>query len=382
MTADRTQRFARAQARITAAFELADAVEPPVMVWPIHYIACGCSADRLPPDLFESAAAMTGFQTRLCEAHLEAVDDDFQPYLTPYLGTGVLASALGCRMHFAPGRDPSVAGPCVETVAQAARLRLPDPERDGLMPRVLEMAVYMRDHGAYPVTLTDMQSPLDELLLVCGHERLYLWMYDEPALVHDLFALATEATIAWVWAQKQVTGEPLEVCYGEQGVWVPPGCGVWLADDEAVNLPPNLYAEFVAPYYPRIFTAFGSGILHFCGNGPHLAPILREMEGLRAINIGPMGRPEHFAALQDGLGGALPLIYQEMSPANPEAYFRDLLDRISLRGVVFAPQVCDCFATGEQGGMVEVCQERSVAARRILAALRELIAEKLAGETA
>jgi hypothetical protein len=90
-----------------------------------------------------------------------------------------------------------------------------------------------------------------------------------------------------------------------------------------------------------------------------------------------MGRPEHFAALQEGLGGTLPLIYQEMSPAHPEAYFRDLLDRISLRGVVFAPQVCDCFATGDQGGMVEVSQERSVAARHILAVLNALIEEKL-----
>lgn len=378
MLSDRASRFARAQQRITAAFNQADPVEPPVIVWPFHYIACGCDPDRLPADLFESAAGMTAFQTRICEEHLSAVDDDFQPYLTPYLGTGVLASAFGCRMLFAPGRDPSVAEPCVTSVADAAKLTLPDPQRDGLMPRVLETAAYMRAHGAYPVTLTDSQSPLDELVLLCGHERLYLWMYDEPALVHDLFALVTDAMIAWVQAQKQVTGEPRDACYGEQGVWVPPGCGVWLADDEAVNLPADLYAEFVAPYYPRIFRAFGSGVLHFCGNGAHLAPILREMDGLRAINTGPMGRPENFAALQRGLDGRVPLIYQEMSPADPEPYFRDLLARISLQGVVFAPQVCDRFATGDQGGLVDVVQERRVAAQTIHSALRQLIAAKQA----
>jgi hypothetical protein len=372
-------RFVAAQSRIRAAFALADPVDPPVMVWPFHYIACGCDPERLPPDLFESPAAMTEFQTRFCEEHLAAVDDDFQPYLTPYLGTGILASGFGCHMHFAPGRDPSVAAPCITSVADAARLKMPDPERDGAMPRVLELAAYMRAHGPYPVSLTDSQSPLDELALMCGHERLYLWMYDEPALVHDLFALTTEAFIGWVKAQKQVTGEALDVCHGEQGVWVPPPCGVWIADDEAVNLPPDLYAEFVAPYYPKIFEEFGGGVLHFCGCGTHLAPILRTMEGLRAINTGPVGRPEHFAALQQALSGAVPLIYQEMSPRDCDRYFGELLRRIALRGVIFAPQVCDRFATGGNGGLVDVVQDRRTAAKGILDALRRGIAAKRAG---
>lgn len=373
----RMARFARSQARIQAAFNLAEPVDPPVMVWPFHYIVCGCDPARLPDDLFQSAASMTAFQARICEEHLAAVDDDFQPYLTPYLGTGILASAFGCEMHFAPGRDPSVAGPCVETAADVAKLKLPDPQRSGLMPQVLENAAYMRAHGNYPVSLTDTQSPLDELVLMCGHERLYVWMYEEPALVHELFSLATEALIDWVTVQKQVTGEPTNECYGEQGVWVPPGCGVWLADDEAVNLPPALYEEFVAPYNARIFQQFGGGVLHFCGNGAHLAPILRKMDGLKAINSGPMGQPENFAALQRGLECSIPLIYQEMSPHNPTRYFHDLLSRISLRGVVFAPQVCDRFSTDDDGGLVGVVQDRIIAAATILSALREQIAEKI-----
>ena len=128
----------------------------------------------------------------------------------------------------------------------------------------------------------------------------------------------------------------------------------------------------------RIFRAFGGGVLHFCGNGAHLAGILRDMEGLRAINSGPMGQPENFSALQRGLQGSIPLIYQEMSPVNPARYFRELLERISLRGVIFAPQVCDRFATDDAGGLVSVLQDRRTAASTILAALREQIAIKLA----
>jgi hypothetical protein len=348
--------------------------DPPVMVWPLHYIVFGTAADKLPPDLFENPASLMAFQQRICEAHLAASDDDFVPYLTPYFGTGVLASAFGVQTRFAPGRDPSAGEPVVHTPAAVAHLRLPDPQRDGLMPRVLEAAAYMRAHGDYPVALTDMQSPLDELVLMCGHERLYLWMYDEPTMVHDLFTLVTDAFIAWVRTQKAVTGEPLDVCHGEQGVWIPSPCGVWLADDEAVNLPPYLYEEFIAPQYERVFASFGGGVLHFCGNGAHLGPIIRRMRGVRAVNTGPMGRPENLARLQAALGGAVPIIYQELAPAEPEAYYRDLLGRMSLRGLVIAPQVTDRVAGGPNGAFVAVEQERERAGARILAAIRAALA--------
>ena len=372
------ERYSRAQARLKAAFACAEPPDPPIIVWPFHYILCGTDPALLPEDLFERPEKLLEYQVFFCEQHLAAVEDDFQPYLTPYYGTGILASAFGCPMHFAPGRDPSVAAPCLTSTVDVAKLRPPNPERDGLMPRVLETAAYMRDHGPYQVSLTDTQSPLDEIILMTGHERLYIWMYEEPEMVHDLFAIVSDALIAWVKAQKAVTGEPLTTCYGEQGVWVPPGCGVWLADDEAVNLPPYLYEEFVAPCYSRIFREFGGGVLHFCGNGAHLGGILRQMEGLRAINTGPMGQPADFAKLQQVLGREIPLIYQEMSPSDPMGYFADLLSRISLCGVIFAPQVCDRFATNPHGGLTAVQQDRAQVARHIYATLRLLIDERLA----
>jgi hypothetical protein len=378
MTALSIERQARSQQRTRSAFAFMEPVDPPIIVWPLHYIVFGTDPGQVPSDLFDSPARLMDFQERICEAHIIAIDDDFQPYLTPYYGTGVLASGFGVSTYFSPGRDPSAGPPCIESPADAAKLRMPNPECDGLMPRVLEAAAYMRDHGSYPVTLTDSQSPLDELILMVGHERLYMWMYDQPTLVHDLMTLMTDAFIAWVKAQKAVTGEPMDTCYGEQGVWVPPPCGVWLADDEAVNLPPYLYEEFIAPYYVRIFKEFSGGVLHFCGNGAHIGKIVQQMEGVRAVNSGPMGTPANFAALQESLGGKIPMIYQELGPVEPEAYFSDFLDRVSLRGLVIAPQVTDCVATGPGGGFVDVIQNRVVAAKRMYDVLHRLVDEKLA----
>jgi hypothetical protein len=172
-------------------------------------------------------------------------------------------------------------------------------------------------------------------------------------------------------------GEPLNVCYGEQGVWVPPDCGVWIADDEAVNLSPRLYAEFVAPHYSRIFKSFGGGVLHFCGDGSHHGAALLQMEGLRAINSGPMSKPAAFTKLQKAVGGKIPLIYQELSPVEPETYYRALLADLSPRGVVFAPQVTDRVAIAQGAGFVEVAQDRVQTARRVQAALKSAISDRL-----
>ena len=374
---DRSARYSGAQQRISDAFAMADPTEPPVLVWPFHYIVFGTDPSAAPADLFDSPQNIIDFQVKWCEQHLLAVDDDFQPYLTPYYGTGILASGFGCQTVFAPGRDPAVSGPCLTSISDAARLRLPDPQKDGLLPRVLETAAYMRAHGPYPVSLTDSQSPLDELILMCGHERLYLWMYDQPELVHHLMELVTEAFIQWVKAQKAVTGEPRDICYGEQGVWVPPGVGVWIADDEAVFISPKLYAEFVAPYYSRIFKEFGGGVLHFCGDGSQHGPALLQIEGLRAINSGPMSKPALFARLQKAVQGKIPLIYQELSPVEPESYYRALLADLSLRGVVFAPQVTDRVAIVQGAGFVDVNQDRVQAARRVHSVLKDLLAETL-----
>jgi hypothetical protein len=368
-----TARIDVAKSRITSAFQFDRKVEPPAMIWPLHYIIFGTDPAVVPADIFDDPAVMTRFQVDICERHLAGgVNDDFVPYLTPYLGTGILASAFGCETHFAPGRDPSVAAPCVTSIEEAKRLRPIDPERDGLCPRVLATGAWMREHGPYPVGLTDSQSPLDELVLICGHERFYMWMFDEPALVHDLMSVVTESFIAWVKKQKEVFGEAIDACHGEQGVWIPQPCGVWMADDEAVNLPADLYATFIAPYYKKIFAEFSGGVLHFCGDGSHHASTFLAMDGLRAINAGPMGAPVNLAKLQRATQGRIPLIYQELSPSDPESYFHRLLSGLDPCGVVFAPQVTDRVATGNSGP-IEVNQDRTKAAVTIHQALRRAI---------
>jgi hypothetical protein len=89
-----------------------------------------------------------------------------------------------------------------------------------------------------------------------------------------------------------------------------------------------------------------------------------------------MSVPAAFARLQKALRGKIPLIYQELSPVEPESYYRALLQGITLRGVVFAPQVTDRTAISLGAGFVEVKQDRVRAARQVYAALQQALAER------
>lgn len=144
--------------KIERAFNREQVTDPddvPILVNTPCYFAFG-SRDK-PADYFTNPASMLAYQAQGYEAHLRRVNDDYVPYFMPWFGTGVLASAFGCQIRVpdALDDDPAVAGPCVTSPAEAARLTLPDPTRDGWMPRVLESIDFARAYGDLPVGLTD-----------------------------------------------------------------------------------------------------------------------------------------------------------------------------------------------------------------------------------
>lgn len=371
-------------AKLARTLRLADLSAPedlPVLVNTPCYFAFG--SRRVPEDYFSSPASMVAYQVDGYERHLHAVQDDFIPYFMPWFGTGVLASAFGCPIGLAagPGNDPAVTGPCVTSPAQAARLRLPDPHRDGWMPRVLDAIDYALSESDLPPGLTDMQGPLDTLGLMCGQAQLYEWMYREPKMVHELFDLVTTAFIEWVKVQKQRIGEPLERSNGLQGVVWPPGVGIWESDDDLVLLDAGLYREFVVPCVARICAAFGGGSVHYCGNGSQQIENLLQVDGLRVVCNSPLGDFAAFAQLQQRLGSHSVVQIQDAAPRDIEDYYPRLFAGVTdWRGIVLAPFVVDTLAMDSQGGYAEVDWEPFDAANRIVTVARECVRRHLAGE--
>ncbi len=370
-------------AKIRRAFRrepITSAEEVPILVNTPAYFAFGST--NKPRDYYSNPASMLAYQSQGYENHLKRVDDDYVPYFMPWFGTGVLASGFGAKVKVPddPADDPAVLEPLLKSPLDVARLRLPDPAKDGWMPRVLAAIDYAVAQNDLPVGLTDMQGPLDTAGQLCGQAQLYQWMYTEPAAVHDLMSLITEAFIAWVKVQKQHIGEALDWSYGLQGAFSP-GCGVWESDDDLVLINAQLYGQFVAPYVSRIFAAFGGGSLHFCGNGVHQLGNFKRMEALKVINTSALGRFAEFNQLCETMRGRVTIQLQDASPAEPETYYPQIFaEMVDFSGLMLVTFVMDNVGMDNHGGYIPMVWEPFEAANRIVKSVRQAVAKRLAGE--
>ena len=341
----------------------------------------GFGNNKRPKEYWEDPAVMVKFQEDAFMSHLSQVDDDAMPYFMPWFGTGVLASGFGCPVKEATGNgdDPAVEGFVVKSLSDAAKLKMPDPYQDGQMPKVLEFIDYARQNSDLPIGLTDMNSPLSTMMQICGYENAFIWMYDEPAAVHDLMSKITEAFTSWVKLQKQHAGYDFDETGGLQGVTSPRGVGIWVSDDDLITMTPALYEEFVVPYYSKIFKEFGGGHVHYCGNGNHQTDNLLKIEHIRAINNSPMGNAEVFSQLVKKAGcGRMTIEIQDAAPWDIETYYPALFDKIDdIRGLMLATFIEDNLGMDNKGNTMIIKRDAIADAKRVVKTVRECIAKKL-----
>lgn len=127
----------------------------------------------------------------------------------------------------------------------------------------------------------DLQGPLDAVEVIWG-SSIFTAFFETPGLVHALLELVTQTYTAFMreW-QRIVPFSPEGNCH-----W---GCyhrgGLMLRLDSAMNISPQLYAEFSRPYDQRLLDAFNGGAVHFCGKGDHFIESLSGLNGLYAVNL-------------------------------------------------------------------------------------------------
>lgn len=327
-------------ARIAAAYRHEAVERPPVLIGDANYWITGEDPDLIPSDYFEEGAydSMLAFQLAKIEAHLARTPDDiYIPFLFPWYGTGVVPSAIGCRILFQAGEEPAVEGPVVDDPAVVSRLEAPDPKRDGLMPRVLGCIDHFRANSELPISFTDNQGPLNIALNLVGLERLCVWMFEHPSVVHELMDFCTTVLIDWVRLQKQRAGAPSTGGAFPHMIAIPPGFGgVWLSDDDSTVLSPDLYREFVVPYNGRVFEAFGGGTLHYCGNARHQLENYLATPSLVGLNAWCMGEFEQVIEAQRVVGDRAAIMVCDYTPTDMEAYFSDLFAGLQPAGAIVA----------------------------------------------
>jgi uroporphyrinogen-III decarboxylase len=323
---------------IKDAFNFKDTIDVPFIFNTANYFSFGYSPEEIPEDYYTNPASMYRRQVEQFTNHFSLpIEDNYVPYLMPWYGTGVTASAFGVEINFLPKMDPTTEGiGLLENVNDIEKLEIPDFSKAGLMPKIIETIRYFQENSTIPVTFTDNHGPLTLAVQIVGYEKLFFWMHDYPEKVHHLMDLLSETVIGWVNYQKNILGEPLNHCFGNQGVYVPEGVGVWFSDDDAVIISSNLYKEFVVPYNEKILKYFDGGIIHYCGNGNQHIDNFLSMKYLRGINNFALGEWESLLKLKQGLEDRVVLIACDFTHVDYKDFYKKLFDdhSMSKKGLV------------------------------------------------
>ena len=343
------------KAKLAEVFEFKNK-QAAIVINDVNYWTFGENQDDIPSDYYGADPSVSmNYQIRKMIRHYESFKDDcYIGFLHPWFGTGVLASGFGTRIVFNYKSDPAVDLSTIQTIDEVTQLKLPDPYADGLMPRVIHAIGYYKEHCDLVVGFTDCQGPLTGALSIIGYDKFCYWVQDYPKQIHEFMEKVTEALIRWVRLEKELAGTPKDGESYPLGVRMPDGFGgVWLSDDDAVIIGPELYREFVVPYNSRFLKAFGGGCIHYCGNATQHIQNYCQTEGLKAINNFNLDNLAEAAKTKKALAKkGIPYMACDFIPSERrlESYYRDLVEAMGAQeGLIIVPYVAPAVEL-EKGG--------------------------------
>ncbi len=191
------------------------------------------------------------------------------PGIYPDFGCGVVEpSAFGCRLvqkednPLAP--EPVCpqalrAEPGSRSIRDALNLLVPDPRKDGLLPRVLEQyrafwegldRAFIERYG-YLDGFAFAMGPVETAALVIGYENFLVGLIDFPGEIHDLLERVTDFSISWLKVQQAVNGTLKRI---------------YLFDHTPARVSAEHFEEFIFPQLSRVLGEFPAAvrIYHIC----------------------------------------------------------------------------------------------------------------------
>ena len=212
-------------------------------------------------------------------------------YVRANYGVGNIATMFGAPL-FVMDREadtlPNVRAIGPEKAAAFARGELVPDMKEGNGASILRMAErFQRIRERYPkiarfvrIEQPDLQGPMDNCELLWGSEIFYA-LYDEPDIIHALLKTVTrlieDMADKWHELFPRTDGTCSYFTHVEKG-------GIAIRDDSAMNLSPEFFDEYIAPYDGYLLKKYG-GVVHFCGRGDHFIGSLSKLEGLNGVNI-------------------------------------------------------------------------------------------------
>jgi len=223
------------------------------------------------------------------EYHLRRMDwleDDTLPSLDMLTGTEIFAEAFGCRILYPVDNNPAPF-PLIHTAAEAEALRIPSLDVPALR-RVFEMADELSRRAGPGVLfrLVDMQCPLDVAAMMWDKRDFYPALVKHPEGVNSLVEKITTLQFAFLdeWYRR----------YGAEFIAHFPDYymprGVTLSVDEIGAVSGKMFLQYFLPHLNRFSERYGGLGIHCCANARHQWDCIKEVTGLRLLNISNQGK--------------------------------------------------------------------------------------------
>ncbi len=231
-------------------------------------------------------------QLENCNSSLGRSSDSSMRIRANY-GVGIIASLFGARKFIMPyDMDTLPNVRCIEGGSEGIERLLDAGEpslETGFGAQVMSVAERFAEiRRRYPkigrwvrIDNPDAQGPIDNCELLWGSDIFYA-LYDEAELVHALLRRVTDTVKRFLdqWKAIVSNGDGMtcyfaSICRG----------GIFLRNDSAMNLSPEFYREFCAPYDAELLEYFGGGGVHFCGRGDHFVKQLAKLPMLAMVDM-------------------------------------------------------------------------------------------------
>ena len=197
------------------------------------------------------------------EAHL-AFYERFQPdSVIVYNDIYLEAEAVGCELEFPEDNIAHTKGPLLKDPADLAKLKVPDPAKDGRIPYFLEVCERVAEKVRKTATLGLGQcGPWNLAMHLRGAEQMLIEDVMEPDFVHELMRFTTEVVRAVGNAFIDAGFLP---SFGEASA----SCSL---------ISPQIYKDFIKPYHTELIEYFKAKkappSMHICG---FIDPMMEEV---------------------------------------------------------------------------------------------------------
>jgi uroporphyrinogen decarboxylase len=223
--------------------QYADRIPTTVLIGPYCSRISGYTVKEILTDAKKSAEAHIAFHNRFRPDSVIVYNDIY-----------LEAEAVGCDMEFPEDRMSYPKTLLLEEKSHLAKLKVPDPGKDGRLPYFLELCE--RVSSAVKKTAAmglGHSGPWNLAMHLRGAENLMIDTVDDPDFVHQLMGFTTHVV--------QTVGEALI------GAGFSPSIGEAYASCSLIS--PQIYEKFIKPYHKKLRADLKSKggflALHICG---------------------------------------------------------------------------------------------------------------------